>query len=97
MFPFGYALFDGCVRGANKLFGHVQEVDFLSLEYYRGEFMGANRLLSLLSKRMRNEIDDELFAHGHFIITQEEYLKEYKKYMDFRSDIWEELGIKVEK
>ena len=46
---------------------------------------------------MKNEIDDELFAHGHFIITQEEYLKEYKKYMNFRSDIWEDIGINVEK
>ena len=96
-FPFGYALSDGYARGVNKIYGHVQEVDFLSLEYYKGELTGANRLLSLLSKRMKNEIDDELFAHGHFIITQEEYLKEYKKYMEFRSDIWEEIGIKKEK
>lgn len=97
-FPCGYALSDGFVRGTNKLYRHAMDgTDFLSLEYYRGELTGANRLLSLLSKRMKNEIDDELFAHGHFIITQEEYLKEYKKYMDFRSDIWEELGIKVKK
>ena len=97
-FPCGYALSDGFVRGANKLYRHVLDgTDFLSLEYYKGELTGANRLLSLLSKRMKNEIDDEVFAHGHFIITQEEYLKEYKKYMDFRSDIWEEFGIKVKK
>lgn len=96
-FPFGYALSDGYARGVNKIYGHVQEVDFLSLEYYKGELTGVNRLLSLLSKRMKNEIDDELFAHGHFIITQEEYLKEYKKYMNFRSDIWEDIGINVEK
>lgn len=96
-FPFGYALSDGYARGANKIYGHVQEVDFLSLEYYKGELTGANRLLSLLSKRMKNQIDDELFAHGHFIITQEEYLKEYKKYMDFRADIWENLGIEAKK
>lgn len=96
--PCGYALSNGFVRGANKLYRDVIDgIDVLSLEYYRGELTGANRLLSLLSKRMKNEIDDELFAHGHFIITQEEYLKEYKKYMDFRSDIWESLGIKVEK
>lgn len=97
-FPCGYALSDGFVRGANKLYRHILDgTDFLSLEYYKGELTGANRLLSLLSKRMKNEIDDEVFAHGHFIITQEEYLKEYKKYMDFRSDIWEEFGIKVKK
>ena len=75
----------------------MQEVDFLSLEYYKGELTGAKRLLSLFSKRMKNEIDDELFSHGHFIITQEEYLKEYKKYMDFRADIWENLGIETKK
>lgn len=97
-FPCGYALSNGFARGANKLYRDIIDgIDVLSLEYYRGEFTGANRLLSLLSKRMKNEIDDELLAHGHFIITQEEYLKEYKKYMDFRSDIWEELGIIVEK
>lgn len=96
-FPFGYALSDGYARGANKIYGHVQEVDFLSLEYYKGELTGANRLLSLFSKRMKNKIDDELFAHGHFIITQEEYLKDYKTYLDFRADIWENLGIETKK
>ena len=96
-FPFGYALSDGYARGVNKIYGHVQEVDFLSLEYYKGELTGANRLLSLFSKRMKNKIDDELFAHGHFIITQEEYLKDYKTYLDFRADIWENLGIETKK
>ncbi len=96
-FPFGYALSGGYARGVNKIYGHVQEVDFLSLEYYKGELTGANRLLSLFSKRMKNKIDDETFANGHFIITQEEYLKDYKTYLDFRADIWENLGIETKK
>jgi hypothetical protein len=38
--------------------------------------------LRLLSKHLKGEIDDELFAHGHFLITQEEYMKKYKKYAE---------------
>ena len=75
----------------------MQEVDFLSLEYYKGELTGANRLLSLFSKRMKNKIDDELFAHGHFIITQEEYIKEYKRYMNFLDEVWKDIGVREER
>ena len=72
-------------------------MDFLSLEYYQGELKNEKRLLRLLSKRMKNEIDDETFANGHFIITQEEYLKEYKRCMGYRVNVWKELGIEKEK
>ena len=96
-FPFGYALSDGYAGGTNKIHGHVQNVDFLSLEYYQGELKNEKRLLRLLSKRMKNEIDDETFANGHFIITQEEYLKEYKRCMGYRVNVWKELGIEKEK
>ena len=96
-FPFGYALTDSYICGVSQLFGCVQNVDFLSLEYYQGELKNEKRLLRLLSKRMKNEIDDETFANGHFIITQEEYLKEYKRCMGYRVNVWKELGIEKEK
>jgi len=92
-FPFGYALTDSYICSVSQLFGHVQGVDFLSLEYYKGELKNEKRLLRLLSKRMKNEIDDETFANGHFIITQEEYLKEYKRCMGYRVNVWKKLGI----
>jgi hypothetical protein len=46
-----------------------------------------------LSKHLKGEIDDELFAHGHFLITQEEYIKEYKRYMHFIDKAWEDMGV----
>ena len=93
-FPCGYVLSNGFAKGANKIYRDVIDgIDVLSLEYYRGELTGGNRLLSLLSKRIKGEIDDELFAHGHFLISQEEYMKEYKRYMCFTKEAWEKMGV----
>ena len=56
-------------------------------------YTGGKRLLRLLSKHLKGEIDDELFAHGHFLITQEEYMKEYKKYIDFCDEAQEDIRV----
>ena len=96
MCPRGYGLSDGYVTGVNKLWRDVIETDILSLEYYRGEYADGKRLLRLLSKHLKGEIDDELFAHGHFLITQEEYMKEYKRYMHFIDKAWEDMGVRKE-
>ena len=97
-FPCGYGLSNGFVQGINKLYRDVMDgTDFLSLEYYQGDYENEKRLLRLLSKRMKGEIDDELFAHGHFLITQEEYIKEYKRYMNFLDEVWKDIEVREEK
>ena len=53
--------------------------------------------MRLLSKHLKGEIDDELFAHGHLLITQEEYIKEYKRYMNFLDEVWKDIEVREEK
>lgn len=71
--------------------------DYLSLEYYDGEFKEEKRMLKALSDFLKGELSEDILLGIYRIVLGEKELEDFKRYVNFAEETKRLLGWKEEK
>ena len=75
-------------------FYHECMHDYADLEYYRGEFVGGERVLLVISDFIKGEIDADTFAKTCEIIKKQEDVKKETSYLNMLEEWLIKVGLK---
>ena len=80
-------------RFTGGFYSGLAENDYVSLEYYRGEFNGGERVLLPVKYYLNGEINEAQFVKACEVVKKQEELKEEIRYLPVSDELKEKIGI----